>query len=142
MIGTGRPTWAGDGYLAAHPEAMVAVLPHHGPRQLFAALTYNGLHAFGRGRPRRQIRWSCLVPGQAESLSDDGAHSPDLRDELAERLYLRPAIVSCGTARRSNDIRRPDGTVPADQRSSSSRLGVTGWRRTGARWTCSLFDPT
>ena len=93
--GTGQPDLARVGaYLAAHPEAMVAVnaaITHPIPAS-YATLTYHSLHAYrfeNAAGDARHGRYH-LVPEAGEAhLADDEAASrpPDyLREELGERF--------------------------------------------------------
>ena len=152
---TGQPNMERvGGYLAAHPEAMVAVnaaITHPIPAS-YAALTYNSLHAFGFVNVHGAVRYGRyrLVPEQGEeSLSDDeaAARPPDfLRDELAERLAQGPAVfhVRAQLADANDPVDDPTEPWPADREVVElARLEVTGLASDRERGGDVLvFDPT
>ncbi len=152
---TGQPDLARVGaYLAAHPEAMVAVnaaITHPIPAS-YATLAYHGLHAFGFVAPDGAVSHGRyhLVPEAGEAtLSDDEAatRGPDyLRDELSERLAGEPAVfhVHAQLAGEGDPTDDPTAVWPDDREVVMlGRLEVTGLAFDRERdGDVLVFDPT
>jgi catalase len=152
---TGQPDMERMGaYLGEHPEAMAAVtaaITHPIPAS-YATLAYNSLHAFGFVNADGVVRYGRyrLVPDQGEeSMSDDEAAAcpPDfLRDELAERLALGPAVFHLRAQLAAEDDPVDDSTEqwPEDREVVElGRLEVTSLASDRERGGDVLvFDPT
>jgi catalase len=141
-------------YLGVHPEAMPAVtaaMTHVIPAS-YAALGYNGLHAFGfvddAGRVRHG-RYHLVPSADDPPLSDDdaAARPPDyLREELEKRLANGPAAFDLvvQVAGDGDSIDDPTAEWGDDRETVTlGRLEITGLafdRETGG--DILVFDPT
>jgi catalase len=152
---TGQPDMERvGGYLAEHPEALAAVtaaITHPIPSS-YATVTYNSLNAFGFVNADGAVRYGRyrLVPDQGEaSMSDEEAalRPPDfLRDELAERLALGPAMFHVRAQLAAEDDPVDDSTEQWPEDREVVELGhleVTGLASDRERGGDVLvFDPT
>ena len=129
---TGQPDLEKVGaYLAAHPEtvpAVTAVISHPVPLS-YATLSYHALHSFGFVNGTGDLQWGRYhwIPDAGEAgLSDEEAadRPPDfLREELADRLAVAPAVFHLDVQLAGDDDAVDDPTAAWPAERPTVRIG-------------------